>query len=392
MSKNALLTQKFDKVLIANRGEIAVRVQRACHKLGLKTVAVFSDADRNALHVRYADEAYHIGPAPATESYLVIDKLIDVARQSGAEAVHPGYGFLAERADFAQACYDAGLVFIGPSPAAIGIMGDKQRARQTVQAAGVPVVPGTELGLKDDEIIAAAHDVGFPLLVKAAAGGGGKGMRPVYDEADLPGALAAAHREAKAAFGDGTVYLERMISDARHIEIQILADTQGNIIHLGERECSLQRRHQKLIEEAPSFVVDEEMRQEMGEVAVAAARAVDYVNAGTVEFLVDRDKNFYFLEMNTRVQVEHPVTELVTGVDIVQEQLRVARGRRLRYTQDQIKMKGWAIECRVNAEDPYHNFVPSTGLITASHLPTGPGIRVDTGVYEGYEVTPYYDS
>ncbi|MFW6070719.1 MAG: acetyl-CoA carboxylase biotin carboxylase subunit, partial [bacterium] len=385
-------TQKFDKVLIANRGEIAVRVQRACHKLGLKTVAVFSDADRNALHVRYADEAYHIGPPPATESYLDIDKLIDVARQSGAEAVHPGYGFLAERAEFAQACYDAGLVFIGPPPAAISTMGDKQQARQTVQAAGVPVVPGTEPGVEDDAILAAAHDVGFPLLVKAAAGGGGKGMRPVYDEADLPAALAAAHREAKAAFGDGTVYLERMISDARHIEIQILADSQGNIIHLGERECSLQRRHQKLIEEAPSFVVDEELRQAMGEVAVAAARAVDYVNAGTVEFLVDRDKNFYFLEMNTRVQVEHPVTELVTGVDIVQEQLRVARGRRLRYKQDQIKMKGWAIECRVNAEDPYHNFVPSTGLITASHLPTGPGIRVDTGVYEGYEVTPYYDS
>ncbi|MFW6184832.1 MAG: acetyl-CoA carboxylase biotin carboxylase subunit [Chloroflexota bacterium] len=380
------------RLLGANRGEIAVRVQRACHKLGLKTVAVFSDADRNALHVRYADEAYHIGPPPATESYLDIDKLIDVARQSGAEAVHPGYGFLAERAEFAQACYDAGLVFIGPPPAAISTMGDKQQARQTVQAAGVPVVPGTEPGVEDDAILAAAHDVGFPLLVKAAAGGGGKGMRPVYDEADLPAALAAAHREAKAAFGDGTVYLERMISDARHIEIQILADSQGNVIHLGERECSLQRRHQKLIEEAPSFVVDEELRQAMGEVAVAAARAVDYVNAGTVEFLVDRDKNFYFLEMNTRVQVEHPVTELVTGVDIVQEQLRVARGRRLRYKQDQIKMKGWAIECRVNAEDPYHNFVPSTGLITASHLPTGPGIRVDTGVYEGYEVTPYYDS
>ena len=387
-----LLVQKFDKVLIANRGEIAVRIQRACHKLGLQTVVVYSDADRNALHVRYGDEAYHIGPSPAAESYLLIARLIDVARRSGAEAVHPGYGFLAERAEFAQACHDAGLVFIGPSPQAIATMGDKQVARQTVKAAGVPVMPGTDPGLSDEEMIAAAGHIGYPLLVKAAAGGGGKGMRPVHDPKDLQGALASAHREAKAAFGDGTVYLEKMIANARHIEIQVLADGFGNVIHLGERECSLQRRHQKLIEEAPSFVVDEDLRQRMGEVAIAAARAVDYVNAGTVEFLVDRDKNFYFLEMNTRVQVEHPVTELVTGVDIVQEQLRVARGRKLRNTQDQVKVKGWAIECRINAEDPYHNFVPSTGMITAIGLPTGPGIRVDTGVYEGYTVTPYYDS
>ena len=387
-----LLIQKFDKVLIANRGEIAVRIQRACHKLGLQTIAVYSDADRNALHVRYADEAYNIGPPPATESYLVIDRLIDVAKKSGAEAVHPGYGFLAERADFAQACYDAGLVFIGPSPKAIAAMGDKQLARQTVRAAGVSVVPGTDPGLSDDELIAAAEKIGFPLLVKAAAGGGGKGMRPVHEAGSLPNALAGARREATAAFGDGTVYLEKMISDARHIEIQILGDSQGNVIHLGERECSLQRRHQKVIEEAPSFVVDDELRRQMGEVAIAAARAVDYLNAGTVEFLVDRDKNFYFLEMNTRVQVEHPVTELVTGVDIVQEQLRVARGRRLRYLQDQVRMKGWAIECRINAEDPYHDFVPSTGTITAIGLPTGPGIRVDTGLYEGHTVTPYYDS
>ncbi len=387
-----LLIQKFDKVLIANRGEIAVRIQRACHKLGLQTIAVYSDADRNALHVRYADEAYNIGPPPATESYLVIDRLIDVAKKSGAEAVHPGYGFLAERADFAQACYDAGLVFIGPSPKAIAAMGDKQLARQTVRAAGVSVVPGTDPGLSDDELIAAAEKIGFPLLVKAAAGGGGKGMRPVHEAGSLSNALAGARREATAAFGDGTVYLEKMISDARHIEIQVLGDSQGNVIHLGERECSLQRRHQKVIEEAPSFVVDDELRRQMGEVAIAAARAVDYVNAGTVEFLVDRDKNFYFLEMNTRVQVEHPVTELVTGVDIVQEQLRVARGRRLRYLQDQVKLKGWAIECRINAEDPYHDFVPSTGTITAIGLPTGPGIRVDTGLYEGHTVTPYYDS
>jgi len=387
-----LLIKKFDKVLIANRGEIAVRIQRACHKLGLQTIAVYSDADRNSLHVRYADEAYNIGPPPAAESYLVIDRLIEVAKKSGAEAVHPGYGFLAERAEFAQACYDAGLVFIGPSPQAIAAMGDKELARQTVAAAGVPVVPGTDPGLSDDELVAAAEKIGFPLLVKAAAGGGGKGMRPVYEASALHSAVASARREAAAAFGDGTVYLEKMISDARHIEIQVLADGHGNIIHLGERECSLQRRHQKMIEEAPSFVVDEALRQQMGDVSIAAARAVDYVNAGTVEFLVDREKNFYFLEMNTRLQVEHPVSELVTGVDIVQEQLRVARGRRLRYLQNQVELKGWAIECRINAEDPYHNYLPSTGTITTISLPTGPGIRVDTGLYEGYTVTPYYDS
>ena len=390
--ENRLLARKFDKVLIANRGEIAVRVQRACHKLGLKTVAVYSEADRNAPHVRYADEAYLIGPPPAAQSYLDIGKLLDVARRAGVDAVHPGYGFLAERATFAEACYEAGLVFIGPPPDAIRTMGDKQVARQTVQAAGVPVVPGTEPGLGDEEIVAAVTEIGFPVLVKAVAGGGGKGMRPVHRPADLPEALAAARREALAAFGDGEVYLEKMISDARHIEIQVLADTRGNVIHLGERECSLQRRHQKLIEEAPSFVVDDDLRQRMGAVAVAAAEAVDYANAGTVEFLVDREKNFYFLEMNTRVQVEHPVTELVTGIDIVQEQLRIARGRRLRYAQEEVKMTGWAIECRINAEDPYQNFMPSTGTITAITLPTGPGIRVDTGVYEGYEITPYYDS
>jgi acetyl-CoA carboxylase, biotin carboxylase subunit len=392
MSDNQLHTRKFDRVLIANRGEIAVRIVRACHKLGIQTVAVFSDADRNAPHVRYADAAYHIGPSPASESYLNIEKLLDVARRSGAEAVHPGYGFLAERAEFAEACYDADLVFIGPAPHAIRTMGDKQMARETVQKAGVPIVPGTEGELNDEELLSAAHEMGFPVLVKAAAGGGGKGMRPVYNAHELPDALRAAHREALAAFGDGQVYLEKMIGDARHIEIQVMADTFGNVIHLGERECSLQRRHQKVVEECPSFVVDEEMRQAMGAVAVAAAEAVDYVSAGTVEFLVDKDKNFYFLEMNTRVQVEHPVTELVTGIDLVQEQLRIARGRRLRFAQEDIRMNGWAIECRINAEDPYHNFLPSTGRITAITLPTGPGVRVDTGVYEGYEITPHYDS
>lgn len=386
------LFKKFDKLLIANRGEIAVRIIRACHELGIKTVAVYSEADRNAPHVRYADEAYHIGPPASRDSYLRIDKLIDVAHRSGAQAVHPGYGFLAERPAFARACLDANLIFVGPTPSAIETMGDKQAARETVKAAGVPIVPGTEPGLRDGELVTVADQVGYPLLVKAAAGGGGKGMRPVHNPEQLLDALPSARRESEAAFGDGTIYLERMITEARHIEIQILADMHGNYIHLGERECSLQRRHQKMIEEAPSFVVDEDLRQKMGEIALAAARSVDYINAGTVEFLVDRDKNFYFLEMNTRVQVEHPVTELVTGVDIVQEQLRIARGRKLRYDQPDIRMNGWAIECRINAEDPYYNYMPSTGTITTIRLPSGPGVRVDTGVYPGYEVTPYYDS
>lgn len=392
MTTNGLLSRNFGKLLIANRGEIAMRILRACHELGIRTVAVYSDADRSAPHVRYADEAYHIGPSPARESYLVIEKLIDVARRSGAEAVHPGYGFLAERAVFAQACYDAGLVFVGPPPRAIEIMGDKLTARKTVTEAGVPVVPGTPPGLDDEALMAAAEEMGFPVLVKASAGGGGKGMRPVFQKDELPDALGGARREALAAFGDDTVYIEKMITEGRHIEIQLLADTHGNVIYLGERECSLQRRHQKLIEEAPSFVVDDELRQRMGEVAVAAAKAVDYVNAGTIEFLMDRDKNFYFLEMNTRVQVEHPVTELVTGVDIVQEQLRIARGRRLRIKQEDVRIKGWAIECRINAEDPYNNYLPSTGKITTIRLPTGPGVRVDTGVFPGSEISPYYDS
>lgn len=387
-----LHTKRFNKLLIANRGEIAVRILRACHELGIETVAVYSDADRNAPHVRYATEAYHIGPSPARDSYLVIEKLLDVAKRSGAQAVHPGYGFLAERANFAQACYEAGLVFVGPPPGAIDVMGDKDKARTTVRAAGVPVVPGTEAGLSDEVLMAEAERIGYPILVKAVAGGGGKGMRPVSRPGELLSALAAARREALSSFGDDGVYLEKLITNARHIEIQLLADAHGNVIHLGERECSLQRRHQKVIEEAPSVAMKPALRRQMGDVAVAAAKAVNYVSAGTIEFLLDRDKNFYFLEMNTRIQVEHPVTELVTGVDLVQEQLRVARGRKLRYRQSQIKMKGWAIECRINAEDPYNNYLPSTGTITASTLPTGPGIRVDTGVYPGYEVTPYYDS
>jgi acetyl-CoA carboxylase, biotin carboxylase subunit len=386
----------FQKVLIANRGEIAVRIIRACRELGLQTVAVYSDADRQALHVRHADEAYHLGPSPARESYLRGDKILEIARKTGASAIHPGYGFLAERADFAEACQAGGITFIGPNPSSIAAMGDKAIARSTVMRAGVPVVPGTEGegNLSDEELLAIAPEIGFPLLIKATAGGGGKGMREVRHLADMPGLLTAARREAEASFGDGNVYLEKLVAEARHIEVQILADGQGNVIHLGERECSIQRRHQKLLEEAPSPFIgdDEEFRQRLGEVAVKAAQSVNYVNAGTIEFLVDKDKNFYFLEMNTRLQVEHPVTEIVTGIDIVKEQIRIARGRQLRHQQEDIHRNGWAIECRINAEDPYHNFVPSSGQITHTLLPTGPGVRVDTGVYIGFEVTPYYDS
>ncbi len=386
-------TQQITKVLIANRGEIAVRIIRACRELGIKTVAVYSDADREALHVRYADEAYHIGPPPARESYLVIDKLIDVARRSGADAIHPGYGFLSEREAFAEAAIDAGITWVGPRPYAIRMMGDKQEARATVKKAGVPVIPGTEQGLTDEELVNAANnDVRYPLMVKAAAGGGGKGMRVVRRPEELAGALAAAHREAEAAFGDGRVYLERLVEGARHIEMQILADMHGTTIYLGERECSIQRRHQKLVEEAPSPFVDDDLRRQMGEMAVRAAQSVEYLNAGTIEFLVDKDKTFYFLEMNTRLQVEHTVTEFVTGVDLVKEQLRIARGRRMGPTQDTIHINGHAIECRINAEDPFNQFLPSVGQVTVHLAPTGPGVRLDSGIYAGYEVTPYYDS
>lgn len=383
----------FKKVLVANRGEIAVRVIRACRELGIETVAVYSEADRHALHVRYADEAYLLGPAPSRESYLRGDKIIDIARKAGVDAIHPGYGFLAEREDFAGACADAGIAFIGPKPSSIAAMGDKAEARATVIKAGVPVVPGTEdVGnMTDDDLLKIAPKIGFPLLIKATAGGGGKGMREVSNIKEMPGLLQSARREAESSFGDGNVYLEKLVTGARHIEFQIMADMHGNVIHLGERECSLQRRHQKLVEEAPSPVMDDELRAKMGAVAVKAAQAVDYVNAGTIEFLVDKNRNFFFLEMNTRLQVEHPVTESVTGIDIVAEQLRVARGRQLSYTQDEIKFNGAAIECRINAEDPYNNYIPSTGRISHSLLPTGPGVRVDTGVYPGFEITPYYD-
>jgi acetyl-CoA carboxylase biotin carboxylase subunit len=385
-------TTLIRKILVANRGEIAVRVIRACRELGgIQTVAVYSDADREALHVRYAEEAYNIGAPSPRESYLNIGKMMDVARRSGADAVHPGYGFLSERAEFAQAVIDAGLTWIGPSPDAIDRMGDKLAARELMEKAGVPIVPGTPPGLNDGALLYEAGKIGYPLMVKAAAGGGGKGMRVVREASELESALASAHREAEAAFGDGTVYLEKQLVGARHIEFQILADMHGNTIHLGERECSIQRRHQKLFEESPSPFMDKRLRERMGAAAIRAAQAVNYVNAGTIEFLVDSDKNFYFLEMNTRLQVEHPVTELVTGVDLVKEQIRIARGRKMGPVGG-VKASGWAVECRINAEDPYNNFLPSVGHVTVHIAPTGPGVRLDSGIYAGYEVTPYYDS
>ena len=387
------MSAPFGKVLIANRGEIAVRVIRACRELGIKTVAVFSEADRESLHVLLADEAVPIGPPPATESYLVIDKLIAAARATGAKAVHPGYGFLAENAKFAQACLDAGLTFIGPPPAAIRAMGDKMAARRVAIKMGVPVVPGTEQPVADDAGAArVAERVGYPVMVKAAMGGGGKGMRLVRTPGDLAGALRAARSEAGAAFGDAAVYIERYVEEPRHIEIQVLADAHGGVVYLGERECSIQRRHQKLVEESPSPFVTPEMRRRMGEAACRVAAAVGYVNAGTVEFLVDRERSFYFLEMNTRLQVEHPVTELVTGRDLVKDQLRIAAGEKLGFGQDDVALHGWAIECRVNAEDPFAGFIPSPGTVVGLRAPGGPWVRDDTGVYAGCTIPRFYDT
>ncbi|MFJ2101197.1 acetyl/propionyl/methylcrotonyl-CoA carboxylase subunit alpha [Streptomyces sp. EN16] len=384
----------FDTVLVANRGEIAVRVIRTLREQGVRSVAVFSDADADARHVREADTAVRIGPPPATESYLSVPALLEAARRTGAQAVHPGYGFLAENAEFAQACADAGLVFIGPPASAISLMGDKIRAKETVAAAGVPVVPGSSgSGLTDAQLEAAAQEIGMPVLLKPSAGGGGKGMRLVRDAAVLAEEIAAARREARASFGDDTLLVERWIDRPRHIEIQVLADTHGNVIHLGERECSLQRRHQKIIEEAPSVFLDEETRAAMGEAAVQAARSCGYAGAGTVEFIVPGDDpaSYYFMEMNTRLQVEHPVTELVTGLDLVEWQLRVASGERLPYAQQDVTLTGWAIEARVCAEDPSRGFLPSGGTVLALREPQGGGVRTDSGLSEGVPVGSLYD-
>jgi acetyl-CoA carboxylase biotin carboxylase subunit len=382
----------FKKILIANRGEIAVRVIRACHEIGIAAVAVYSDVDRAALHVRKSDEAYPIGPPAAAESYLNIQKILDVAARSGADAVHPGYGFLSENAKFARACADAGVKFIGPTAAAMDAMGSKTRARQAMEKAGVPFVPGTSRGLESyEQAQQVAERIGYPVMLKAAAGGGGKGMRLVHAPADLKSALESARSEAERAFADGEVYIEKAIINPRHIEMQVLADEHGNTVYLGERECSVQRRHQKVIEEAPSPIVDPEMRRKMGEVAVRVAQAANYTNAGTVEFLVDQQKNFYFLEMNTRLQVEHPVTELITGLDLVHLQIHIANGEKLPFTQEDVGLRGHAIECRIYAEDPDNNYTPSPGKITLLLLPSGPGIRRDSGMYEGWTVPLEYD-
>ena len=383
----------FKKILIANRGEIAVRVLRACREMGVSPVAVYSEADAAALHVRLADEAYLLGPAPSAESYLRAERVIEAARLSGAEAIHPGYGFLSENAAFARAVVEAGLVFIGPSPESMELMGSKTSARRAAEAAGAPVVPGTNTPLESlDEARETAARVGYPVMLKAAAGGGGKGMRLVASEAEMPSAFETARSEADSAFGDPSVYIEKAVERPRHIEIQVFADAHGNTVHLGERECSIQRRHQKVIEECPSPINDPDLREAMGEAAVRIARAADYVGAGTVEFLVsDVTRDFFFLEMNTRLQVEHPVTELVTGFDLVREQIRVAAGLPLSFTQDEVRLVGHAVECRVYAEDPEQNFMPSPGLITRLRVPSGPSVRDDGGVYEGAEVSIYYD-
>jgi len=382
----------FKKILIANRGEIAVRIMATCREMGVRTVAVYSDVDRNARHIRFADEAYPIGPAPASQSYLRIETILAVAKQSGAEAIHPGYGFLSENADFAEACEQAGLVFIGPSAHAMRAMGGKISAKQIARSVDAPTVPGY-VGESQDETVLfnEAQRIGFPLLIKASAGGGGKGMREVHGSDVFVEQLAGAKREALASFGDETVFLERLIQQPRHVEIQILGDTHGNMIHLGERECSIQRRHQKIVEESPSVALTPALRAEMGATAVRIAQAAGYVNAGTMEFILDSDKHYYFLEMNTRLQVEHPVTELVTGLDLVRHQLLIAAGEPLTLTQEQVQQRGHAIEVRIYAEDAEHNFLPSTGTIASFQMPEGPGVRVDSGVEDGDEITQFYD-
>ncbi len=382
----------FKKILVANRGEIALRVIRACKDMGIRTVAVHSTADANSLHVRFADESVCIGPPKSADSYLNVPAIISAAEITDAEAIHPGYGFLAENASFAEICNSTGIRFIGPSPESIKLMGDKAKARETVKKAGVPVLPGSDgIVTEENSAVEIARELGFPVIVKAAAGGGGKGMRVVMEEAEFGNAFIMAQTEALAAFSNADVYIEKYILQPRHIEVQLMADEKGNVVYLGERECSIQRRHQKLIEEAPSVIVDENLRRKMGEMAVAVAKSVKYRNAGTIEFLMDESRNFYFMEMNTRIQVEHPVTEMVTGIDLVKEQIRVAAGLPLSFVQDQVSIKGHSIECRINAECP-EKFTPCPGKVTAFNPPGGPGVRVDTAAYTQYVIPPYYDS
>lgn len=383
----------FNKVLIANRGEIAVRVIRACRELGIQTVAVYSEADKEALHVKLADEAYCIGPTASKDSYLNMTNLISVASHVQADAIHPGYGFLAENANFAELCAACNITFIGPDAEAITKMGDKSVAKDTMKAANVPTVPGTDGLIENvEDAVSIADEIGYPVIIKATAGGGGKGMRVAYDQEELLKAIRQAQKEAETAFGNPGVYLEKYLEEPRHVEIQIIADRQGNTIHLGERDCSIQRRHQKLVEEAPSPALSPELREEMGNAAVSAAKAVQYHGAGTVEFLLDKHGKFFFMEMNTRIQVEHPVTEMVTGIDLIKEQIMVAAGYPLSVSQEDIQMNGWAIECRINAENPAKNFMPSPGRVTGYLPPGGYGVRVDSSVYPGYQITPFYDS
>lgn len=383
----------FSKILIANRGEIALRILRSCEEMGIATVAVHSTVDRHALHVQLADEAVCIGEPASSKSYLNIPNIIAAALTRNATAIHPGYGFLAENARFAEICADHQIAFIGPSPEAIRAMGDKSNAKETAQRAGVPTVPGSDGLLTDEQqALAIAREIGYPVMIKATAGGGGRGMRLVHEESELVKLFLAAQGEAEAAFGNAGVYLEKFISRPRHIEFQILADSHGNVIHLGERDCSIQRRHQKLLEEAPSPALTAELRQKMGDAAVRVTKAIDYVGAGTIEFLVDESGSFYFMEMNTRIQVEHPVTEMITGLDLIAEQIRIAQGEKLRLTQDQVNLQGHAIECRINAEDPDYNFRPHPGRISGYLPPGGPGVRMDSHVYTDYEIPPYYDS
>lgn len=383
----------FNKVLIANRGEIAVRIIRACRELGVRTVAVFSEADRGALHAQIADEAVCIGPAATKDSYLNVQAILAACELTGANAVHPGFGFLSENAAFARNCEKCGVTFIGPDAESMEMMGDKATAKQTMQNAGVPVVPGSDGVVKTpEEAKKVAKEIGYPVMIKASAGGGGRGIRLVHTEEELEAAMVSAQQEALSFFANDEVYIEKFIVNPRHVEIQILADSYGNVVHLGERDCSMQRRNQKVLEESPCPVLPDGIRRKMGEAAVAAAKACGYKNAGTIEFLLAEDGQFYFMEMNTRIQVEHPVTELVTGIDLVRQQILIAAGERLPFKQEEIRLVGHAIECRINAEDPAHHFRPSPGKITALHMPGGPGIRIDSAVYQGFTISPYYDS